>query len=55
MIKMMTQTIIGERSMAPPPTRSGGTTRLTGRKTGSVTASKKRVTFARPDPGGEGT
>jgi len=55
MIKMMIQTIIGERSIAPPPMRSGGTTRLTGRSTGSVTASKKRVTPARADPGGEGT
>ena len=54
MIKMTTQTMIGERSTAAPPTRMGGTTRRTGRSTGSVMASKNLVMGASDEPGGEG-
>ena len=51
---MTTQTMIGERSTAAPPTRSGGTKWRTGRSTGSVIASKNRVIGTRADPGGAG-
>ena len=54
MIKIATQTMIGDRSMAAPPMRSGGTTLRTGRSTGSVIASKNRVIGTRADPGGDG-
>ena len=53
-IKMTIQTMIGERSTAVPPTRSGGTMRRTGRSTGSVIASKNRVIGTNAEPGGAG-